>query len=62
MYVDELRVIVNEVLDENENMVIQYKNGKNLFNFFVGQVMKKTSGQANPALANKIMKEEIDKR
>ena len=59
---DELRVIVNEVLNENMNMVEQYKNGKNLFNFFVGQVMKKTSGQANPALANKIMKEEIDKR
>ena len=59
---DELRVIVNEVIDANLKMVEDYKNGKNIFNFFVGQLMKQTKGQANPVMANKVMKEELDKR
>ena len=33
-----------------------------MFDFFVGQVMKQTRGQANPSLTAKIIKEEIDKR
>ena len=44
------------------DLVEDYKKGKNVFNFFVGSVMKETKGQANPAMTSKIVKEEIEKR
>ncbi len=58
-----IRNIVNEVLDEQPDAINKYKAGRtNLLDFLVGQVMKKTRGQANPAMASSIMKEEIEKR
>ena len=58
-----IRTIVNEVLDEQTESIEKYKNGRtNLLDFLVGQVMKKTRGQANPSMAASIMKEEIEKR
>lgn len=60
---DTIRGVVNEVLDENANVVEQYKGGKEaVLNFLVGQVMKKTRGQANPTTTPAILKEEIAKR
>ena len=59
----EIRKIVNLVLDENPDVINQYENGKtNMVNYLVGQVMKKTSGKANPSLARDVMHEEIEKR
>ena len=59
----EITKIVNEVLDENPNIIEQYKNGKTaMVNYLVGQVMKKTGGKANPGLARDIMSTEIEKR
>lgn len=59
----ELLKIVNEVLDENEQSVQDFKDGKGrALGFLVGQVMKATKGQANPQLANKLLKEQIEKR
>ncbi len=59
----EILKIVNDVLDENLNIIEQYKNGKtNMVNYLVGQVMKKTGGKANPTLAREIMGSEIEKR
>jgi aspartyl-tRNA(Asn)/glutamyl-tRNA(Gln) amidotransferase subunit B len=41
--------------------VAKYKSGKtNVYGFFVGQVMKETKGQANPAVVNKILKEKLE--
>lgn len=58
----ELLKIVQQVLAENEQSVQDYKDGKGrALGFLVGQVMKATKGQANPQLANKLLKEEIDK-
>ncbi len=55
--------IVIEVLDENEQSVIDFKNGKNrALGHLVGQVMKKTRGMANPPLVNKLIIQEIEKR
>lgn len=55
--------IANEVLDENPDVINQYKNGKtNMVNYLVGQVMKKTGGKANPTLARDVMAKEIEKR
>ncbi len=52
--------IIDEILLNNNESVIQYKNGKEkLFGFFVGQVMKKTEGKANPTLVNDLLKEKL---
>jgi len=53
--------IVNKVLEASPNQIEQYRGGKsNLYGFFVGQVMKESKGQANPALINKFLKEKLD--
>lgn len=57
-----IREIVVKVLDEHEDLIEQHRKGKNVFDFFVGQVMKATRGQANPSMTAKIIKEEIEKR
>ena len=58
----EIANIVNEVLDENLNLVEDYKNGKRVFDYFIGQIMKKSKGRVNPKMANIILKSELDKR
>ena len=52
----EIEKIIQSVLDDNKEMVSQYKSGKTkLLGFFVGQVMKKTKGKANPKLLNDLL-------
>ena len=53
--------IVDEVLSENPKAIETYdpENPKAL-DFFIGQVMKKTRGKANPGMAYKMMKEKLD--
>lgn len=59
----QLREIIGQVLDENEQSVNDFKEGKGrALGFLVGQTMKATKGQANPQMVNKILKEEIEKR
>lgn len=54
---------VTQVLDENADNIVAYKNGRtNLMGFFVGQVIKKSHGKANPGIVSKLMSEEIAKR
>jgi len=51
---------VAEALAENPKQVEQYRAGKTtLKGFFVGQVMKKTKGQANPALVNELLEKKL---
>lgn len=60
---DEILKVVLEVLDEQPQGIEQYKAGRtNIVDFLVGQVMKKTHGQANPAMTRSMMIEEIEKR
>ncbi|WP_026858680.1 Asp-tRNA(Asn)/Glu-tRNA(Gln) amidotransferase subunit GatB [Jeotgalicoccus psychrophilus] len=55
--------MVTDVLDANEQSVEDYKNGKDrAIGFLVGQIMKKSKGQANPKMVNQILLEEINKR
>lgn len=55
--------VISEVLNENTNQIEEYKNGKtNMFDYFVGQVMKKTRGQANPVKVKEILTDELSKR
>lgn len=58
---NEIRNIVMDVLSENANLVDDYKAGKRVFDFIIGQIMKKTRGRANPVITSRILKEELDK-
>ena len=58
---DEIERIVDQIISEHPDQVSAYKGGKDkLFGFFVGQIMKATQGKANPASANKILKDKLD--
>lgn len=47
----ELQALIAEILAANAGQVAAYKSGKTkLFGFFVGQLMQKTQGRANPAI------------
>ena len=57
-----LSSIIDEVLASNPDSLSAYQAGKDkLFGFFVGQVMKKTDGKANPTLVNTLLKEKLQK-
>ncbi|WEG17334.1 Asp-tRNA(Asn)/Glu-tRNA(Gln) amidotransferase subunit GatB [Alkalihalophilus pseudofirmus] len=59
----ELLKMVTEVLDNNDQSVEDFKNGKErAIGFLVGQIMKASKGKANPQMVNKILLEEIKKR
>jgi aspartyl-tRNA(Asn)/glutamyl-tRNA(Gln) amidotransferase subunit B len=61
---DELTIeyLANEVLKENPKVCDDYMAGKkNALGFLVGQLMKKTQGKANPAIANQVLKNIIEK-
>ncbi len=60
---DAINKMILEVLEEQPNAIEQYKSGRtNIVDFLVGQVMKKTRGQANPAITRNMIIEEIEKR
>ena len=52
----ELEGIIREVLAANAGQVEKFRAGEEkLFNFFVGQIMKRTRGKANPALVRDLL-------
>lgn len=58
----ELNTIIIQVLAENAAQVEQYRAGnENIYGFFVGQIMKATSGQANPKIVNELLRKELSK-
>ncbi len=59
--INTLTEIIDKVLSSNEMQINEYKSGKtNLFDYFVGQVMKETRGKANPSMVKDILKEKLD--
>ena len=59
----ELKGIIEKVLDENEQSIIDYKNGKDrAIGYLMGQIMKATRGKANPQLVNKMLTEMLKNR
>lgn len=57
----ELEAVCDEVISENEKSVVDFKNGKGqALGFLVGQVMKKSKGQANPQMVNQILNKKIN--
>ncbi len=57
---EELIKIIDNIILNSESQVEQYKAGKtNLFDYFVGQVMKETRGKANPVLTKEILNDKL---
>jgi aspartyl-tRNA(Asn)/glutamyl-tRNA(Gln) amidotransferase subunit B len=53
--------LIDEVIATNPKQVEQYRGGKKtVAAFFVGQVMRLSKGQANPALLNELVTKKLD--
>lgn len=58
-----LDAMIKEVLDANPQAIQDFAAGKDkAVGFLVGQVMKKSRGQANPAMASSLVQQELKKR
>jgi len=58
----ELEKILDDIIAGSEEQVVQFKNGnEKIIGWFVGQVMQKTKGQANPTVVNDLLKKKLDK-
>jgi len=56
-----IEALIDEVIAANPKQVEQYRAGKKtVAGFFVGQVMKASKGQANPALLNELVTKRLD--
>ncbi|MCI5124943.1 MAG: Asp-tRNA(Asn)/Glu-tRNA(Gln) amidotransferase GatCAB subunit B, partial [Candidatus Electrothrix sp. AR5] len=56
----ELVAIVREIIAANPEQAQQFREGKTkVMGFFVGQLMQKTKGKANPQMANKLFAQEL---
>ena len=52
----EIEVIIEKILNDNQDKVKDFKEGKTkLLGFFVGQAMKESKGKANPKKLNQIL-------
>jgi aspartyl-tRNA(Asn)/glutamyl-tRNA(Gln) amidotransferase subunit B len=53
--------MIDEVIAANPKQLEQYRAGKKtVAGFFVGQIMKASKGQANPALVNELLTKKLD--
>jgi aspartyl-tRNA(Asn)/glutamyl-tRNA(Gln) amidotransferase subunit B len=58
--VNSLEPIINEVLEKHAGKVLEYKKGKKgLLSLFVGEVMKRSKGKADPKATNEILLEKL---
>ena len=58
-----IAAMVNELMDANPQAIEDFRNGKSrAVGFIVGQVMKKSRGQANPGMVSRMVNEELAKR
>ena len=59
---EELTNIIINIINNNKEQKELYLNGRsNLFDYFVGQVMKETKGKANPTITKELLLEELNK-
>jgi len=58
-----IKEIIENILNENEQSIIDFKNGKDrALGFLVGQIMKASKGKANPQIVNKMVIDMINER
>jgi aspartyl-tRNA(Asn)/glutamyl-tRNA(Gln) amidotransferase subunit B len=56
-----IEAIVDQIIAANPKQVEQYRAGKKtIAGFFVGQAMKASKGQANPALLNELVTKKLE--
>jgi aspartyl-tRNA(Asn)/glutamyl-tRNA(Gln) amidotransferase subunit B len=56
-----IEAMIDEVIAANAKQVEQYRGGKKtVAAFFVGQVMRVSKGQANPAVLNELVSKKLD--
>jgi len=56
-----LRAAIDEVLSESPDQLATYRGGKkSTFGWFVGQVMRRTAGKANPQLVTKLLRQALE--
>jgi aspartyl-tRNA(Asn)/glutamyl-tRNA(Gln) amidotransferase subunit B len=57
---EQIMKVINSVMTENPKLVQEYRDGKvTLLQFFIGKVMAKTKGSANPDIVNTLLKENL---
>ncbi len=55
-----IEAVINDVVAANPQQLADYRSGKDkLFGFFVGEVMKRSKGKANPAQVNELLKKAL---
>ncbi len=58
---EKILVFVQEIMQNSPDIVEKYRSGQeSVLGYLVGQVMKKTSGKANPELVQKILREQLN--
>ena len=58
----QIEEVIDQILARSEQQIIDYHNGRtNLFDYFVGQVMKETRGKANTTLTKEILDKKLNK-
>ena len=56
-----LTTLIDEVIANNPDQVASYQGGnEKMFNYFVGQIMKQTKGQANPVQTKQILEDKLN--
>jgi aspartyl-tRNA(Asn)/glutamyl-tRNA(Gln) amidotransferase subunit B len=56
-----IEAMIDEIVAANPKQVEQYRGGnEKLLGFFVGQVMQKTQGQANPKIVNQLLRKKLE--
>ncbi|MBN1212320.1 MAG: Asp-tRNA(Asn)/Glu-tRNA(Gln) amidotransferase subunit GatB [candidate division Zixibacteria bacterium] len=56
-----LRLEIEKVLEDNPEQLEQYRAGKTaLFDYFIGQVMRRTGGRAEPETVNRLLKKILE--
>lgn len=59
----QLNPIITGILDDNQQSIDDFKNGKDrAVGFLVGKIMKETRGQANPKVVNELLMAALNKR
>jgi len=56
----EIEAIVDEIIKANPEQVEQIKTKPKTIGWFVGQVMQKTKGKANPAMVNELLRAKLE--
>lgn len=58
-----LQDLIDQILEQHPQVIADFKAGKDhSMKFVMGQVMKETKGQANPALANQLVKKTLENK